>query len=101
IALDGTALTINNRANAAFYRKRGVTASDIISGAVSTDEPSAQRFLASVNASVNRTQQAASTPASNTSAPANNPPPPPSQPASGGAQTFPLEDPAPGEEPPR
>jgi lipid-binding SYLF domain-containing protein len=103
IALDGSALTINNRANAAFYRKRGVTASDIIHGAVTTNEPSAQRFLASVNASVNRTQQAASTPPASGGAGTNGAPsaPPASQPSSEGAQTFPLEDPEPGQEPPR
>jgi lipid-binding SYLF domain-containing protein len=92
VALDGTALTINARGNAAFYRKRGVTASDIINGAVTTDADGARRFLAAVTKSTSGSQTAAA-PAASGETPAAP------APASGEARTFPMEDKAPGEEP--
>jgi lipid-binding SYLF domain-containing protein len=94
VALDGSALTINARGNAAFYRKRGVTASDIINGAVSTDAEGARRFLTAINTSTSGSQTAAA-PAGTTPGTETTAPPP----ASGEARTFPMEDQAPGEEP--
>src|SRR5262249_8979150 len=38
LALDGTVITIDDAANAAFYKKPGVTAGDIIAGNVTTDD---------------------------------------------------------------
>jgi lipid-binding SYLF domain-containing protein len=96
VALDGTALTINARGNRAFYRKRGVTASDIINGVVTTDAEGARRFLAAVNSSTNGSQTAAA-PAGSTSGTETGTPAAP--PTSGEARTFPMEDQAPGEEP--
>jgi lipid-binding SYLF domain-containing protein len=93
VALDGSALTINARGNRAFYGKRGVTASDIINGVVTTDAEGARRFLAAVNTSTSGSQTAAA-PAG--TADTETPAPPP---ASGEARTFPMEDKAPGEEP--
>lgn len=107
VALDGSAITIDRRANSNFYGRRGTSASDIISGSVRSDAPTLARFLAAVNASTGTRERAASAsaaardpnggaeaarPAVASEAPA---------PASGAVRTFPMEDPAPGQEPPR
>lgn len=104
LALDGTALTIDDDANDLFYGKSNVMASDIISGKVRTNDESARKFMTAVNSSAG-----AQTAANTTTASA-----PISQPAGGvqsdapapvhaapptGAKTFPMEDPNPGKEP--
>ena len=107
VALDGTALTIDNRANANFYGKRGVTASDIINGAVTTNKDAARRFLAAVTASTSTARPATATAASASPSDtaARDPDQPAMQaqdstpPASSGVRTFPMADPQPGEEP--
>jgi len=95
IALDGSGLTIDNDADARFYDKGVVSAYDIINGTVRSNSDIAKRFLDSVARS---TGAAAPAPAP---APVNAPPPPAPAPApaSGGAQTFPMSDPKPGQEP--
>jgi lipid-binding SYLF domain-containing protein len=45
ISLDGTVIAIDRTADAAFYGKSSVTASDIFSGQAPTPPPTAQRFL--------------------------------------------------------
>src|SRR6202044_1021161 len=45
VALDGTALTIDNNADARFYDKGVVNAYDIISGTVHTNSDIAKRYL--------------------------------------------------------
>jgi hypothetical protein len=50
IALDGSVLSIDRTANAEFYKKPGVTASDIMDGDVKTTDNTAQRFLAAISA---------------------------------------------------
>jgi lipid-binding SYLF domain-containing protein len=45
VALDGTVMTIDNRANAAYYQKPGVLASDIFSGRAPAPPAGAQRYL--------------------------------------------------------
>ncbi|HVN44737.1 MAG TPA: lipid-binding SYLF domain-containing protein [Steroidobacteraceae bacterium] len=108
LALDGSVITMDDHANAAFYQKPGVTAGDIIAGNVTTNEDSAQRFLSAVHASTGSSmaQRTASVagpagaagstagiPSAITPAPAATPS------GSSGAQTFPLPDPKPGQEP--
>ena len=104
IALDGTVISISDSANAEFYKKPNVSPSDIINGSVTSQDPAVQRFMAAV-ASSTGTQRTASV-----AAPAPVPPaiqagapapmaPAPKPPASGAAQTFPLADPAPGQDP--
>ncbi|HRX88475.1 MAG TPA: lipid-binding SYLF domain-containing protein [Steroidobacteraceae bacterium] len=99
VALDGTALTIDGRANRRFYKQR-VSASDIMSAQVSTDADAARRLLRAVQLST-----ASSTPAPTAApAPAAQPAPMDSTPPPSGtseATTFPMADPAPGAEPPR
>src|SRR6516162_5870799 len=98
LALDGSVITIDDRANAAFYNKPGVTAGDIMAGNVTTDDDTARRFLSAVNtstasATAQRTAAASAAPAAVTAeAPAGHS-------GAAAAQSFPLADPKPGQEP--
>jgi lipid-binding SYLF domain-containing protein len=108
LALDGSVITIDDGANAAFYKKPGVTAGDIMAGNVTTDDESARRFMSAVNSSTTstkgqRTASAVTPPGSpapspapaaiTAEAPSGHAAPAPA------AQTFPLADPTPGQEP--
>ena len=98
LALDGTVISIDDSADADFYRKPGVLASDIMSGSVRSSDESARRFLAAVSSSTETTQrQASAAPAPRPAAPGRTPTPSPAAP--GNAQSFPLADPKPGSEP--
>jgi lipid-binding SYLF domain-containing protein len=102
LALDGTVISIDDEADAAFYGKPGVAAGDILAGTITSNDPAAQRFLAAVATStgMQRSASAAATPA-----PAAGAPPATTTGASAtaappaGAQSFPLSDPQPGQEP--
>ena len=99
VSLDGTALTIDGRANKRFYKQR-VSASDIMTAQVSTDADSARRFLRAVQlstATASPATNSATAPAAKT-APMEPAAPPPSN---SDATTFPMADPAPWAEPPR
>jgi lipid-binding SYLF domain-containing protein len=105
IALDGTSLTIAEKSNDAWYDRRGVLASQIMSGAATAPESeNARRFYAALAASTGETADtpspiSASAPATVTTPVASGLPAPPS--TGGQVQTFPMEDPTPGAEPPR
>jgi lipid-binding SYLF domain-containing protein len=106
VALDGTVISISDSANEEFYKKSNVSASEIINGSVSSQDPAVQRFMAAVATStgIERTASVAGPapvpPAIQATTPAPLAPAPKTPaPASGGAQTFPLADPAPGQEP--
>ena len=109
LAVDGAVMTIDDAANAAFYKKPGVTAGDILAGNVTSDDESARRFMAAVATSTTAAapQRTASTagPAVPGTASAGPAPaavtaqPPASHSAGAGAQSFPLADPKPGQEP--
>lgn len=104
LAVDGTVISIDDDENEAFYRKNGVTATDIASGAVTTNDDTARRFLAAVSTSTHGQQTASATPPPATaSASASPQPAAPPQPSpltsSSGAQSFPMEDSQPGREP--
>jgi hypothetical protein len=109
LAVDGSALTIDDKANATFYGKPDVMASDIVSGNVRTNDESARRFMTAVNTSAG-TQTTASTAAPPATASAPTPEPADGAPRSDapaplhstpptGAKAFPMEDPNPGTEP--
>jgi lipid-binding SYLF domain-containing protein len=98
VALDGTALTIDNRANSRYYGRSGVLASEIMSGAVTKDAENVRRFLAAIAASTGETAAAVTTGAAHTTPPAAPGAPAPA-PAPTGVRTFPMEDPKPGTEP--
>lgn len=109
LALDGSVITIDDAANAAFYKKPGVTAGDIIAGNVTSDDESARRFLAAVATSTSKeTAQRTASAAPVPGTPAANASPSTvtgansgshAAPAPAGAQSFPLSDPQPGQEP--
>jgi lipid-binding SYLF domain-containing protein len=101
LALDGSALTIDAKANRSFYRTRDVTAQQIIDGAVQTDAPTVPRFLAAINASTapRATASAASEPAPATADAHETGTSQPQPAPSNQVKTFPMEDPQPGSEP--
>lgn len=94
LALDGSAITIDSGADADFYGKRGVLASEIASGAVRTSDYAARLFLRAVTAAAEGRQ----VPTSLASSAAE--PLAPSAPKTG-ATVFPLSDQHPGQEPDR
>ena len=97
LALDGTVLSMDDKANAEFYKKPGVTAGDILAGNVTSDDEAIKRFMTAVHTSTGGTtpQRTASvTPPAATGGTAASPSAAPS-----GAQSFPLSDPQPGREP--
>jgi lipid-binding SYLF domain-containing protein len=98
VALDGTAIYFDRKANRSFYG-HDVTTDDIFSGTVKTNAESARRFVAAIAAGMS--------PAGATSPGVLGPPPPVATPAPAvapppateGAKSFPLADPKPGGEP--
>lgn len=94
IALDGSVLSIDRSANALFYKRPDVTASEVMNGEVTTTDDTAQRFLAAVSTSTGGATATASAPAAGA---ATAPPPPPA--SANGAKSFPMADPQPGTEP--
>jgi lipid-binding SYLF domain-containing protein len=108
VALDGTAISIDTKSNRSFYGRRDVLPSEIMSGAATTESENVRRFLAALAKSTGESASATSGDAtaagggavSGTNAPAVQAPATPA-PAPGDVRTFPMEDPAPGKEPPR
>ena len=96
VALEGTALTIDNKANGRFYGKSGVLASEIMGGTVTKDSENVRRLLTAVAASTGESASKPA-PAAVTAAPAA--PGAPATPATPGVRTFPMEDQKPGAEP--
>ena len=102
VALDGTAITMDKKGNNAFYNKRGVLPSEIMNGAVLNSSENARRFLAAL---ANSTGESAATmgsvaaPAPSTATTSGTGQAPAT--GAGEVKTFPMEDPAPGKEPPR
>ena len=104
IAIDGSVISIDDDENEAFYRKKDVSASDIVSGTVTTTDDAARRFMTAVTTSTRGQQSASAAAPPSASAAAPQPgvaPPGPQQPSplSSGAQSFPAEDTHPGQEP--
>lgn len=102
VALDGSALTIDSSSNESFYKKPGILASEIIRSDAPSAPPPADQFLAAIqHSATGGGVPAVAAP----SAPATQATPPASTASSGsqasGAQTYPMEDPQPGEEPPQ
>jgi hypothetical protein len=104
VALDGSAMTIDNKSNESFYSRPGVLASEIIrADAPAAPEP-AVNFIAALNKSVHG-QVANTAPRSTSGHVATAPASSPSSTAQDSQQhsenkTYPLEDQHPGEEPP-
>ena len=83
-------------ADARFYDKGVVNAYDIIGGSVRTSSDVAKRFMDTVARTTGSTAQAPAAPAPVSAAPAAAAP---ATNPGAGAQTFPLSDPKPGQEP--
>jgi lipid-binding SYLF domain-containing protein len=98
VALDGTVVAFDNKANQFFYDNESVTTDMIMNGKVTTHSQAANRFASAV---VTSTQDTAPPPPSPTaqSAPPPNSPAASQAPASNGVKTYPIEDPHPGGEP--
>jgi lipid-binding SYLF domain-containing protein len=99
VALDGTVLAINRDANSRYYGRR-VASNDIFSGAVRKDSESIRRLLATIATSTLPGRASLGPQPTVTPAPAAAPAT--SAPTAGPeAQSFPMEDAAPGQEPPK
>jgi lipid-binding SYLF domain-containing protein len=96
VALDGSVLSIDDRANASAYGTVDIRASQILEGQVATAPEAAQQFKAALTRA---TQASAGSAAPSPGVPPAQPAPQPA-PAPEGAETFPMEDPAPGAPPP-
>ncbi len=106
VALDGTILAFDSKANRNFYA-REVTTAEITGGTVKSNSETARRFIAAIvaglspassgSAATQGTAPAVATPTPATGAPSVTPATP--APATDGAKTFPLADPKPGSEP--
>ncbi|HEU5137699.1 MAG TPA: lipid-binding SYLF domain-containing protein [Steroidobacteraceae bacterium] len=102
VSIDGSVIAIDTKSNNKLYGKTA-PAKEIIAGAITTDAEAAQRFQRAILASTSAGSQpgaapksaAITTPDTAEAPPAGGTPPP------SGAQTFPMEDAAPGAEPPR
>ncbi len=98
VALDGTLIKFDGKANRRYYNTYDIDTAAITSGRVHRDSEPARRFLAAVASSANLPATQTSAPAApavpqpGTAAPPGNPPP-------AGAQSYPMEDPHPGAEP--
>lgn len=96
VALDGTVVAFDTKANQFFYNNESVTTDMITSGKVSTHSESAHRFAESVALSTKDNVPPAPSAAT---PPAPPPAPAPSAPPASAVKTFPVEDPNPGGEP--
>jgi len=94
VALDGTVLAFDGKANRNFYGHE-VTTAQITGGEVKANSETSRRFIAAIVAGLSPAAGAEPTaPAVATPAPAA-----PAAPAPEGAKSFPLADPQPGSEP--
>jgi len=98
VALDGSVLSIDDKANASAYGMVDIRASQILEGQVATPPEGAVQFKAALTRA---TQAAAGSAAPSPEVPPAQPAPTPQPaPAPEAAETFPMEDPAPGAPPP-
>jgi lipid-binding SYLF domain-containing protein len=100
VALDGSAISVDDRSNATAYGMSGVLPSQILEGRV-TAPPAAQDFTALLNKATSAMSAATpaaapATAAAPAAAPAADAPASPAN----GASTYPMEDPEPGAPPP-
>jgi len=100
VALDGTVVAFDRKANDAYYHSNEVTTNEITSAKVTTQSEDARRFLSAVEAGANGSAAAEPAAASPGAAPPHPPAPPPSAPSNAsGVKTYPMEDSQPGSEP--
>src|SRR5580692_3159825 len=85
IALDGSVISIDRKANASFYHKSGVTASEIFSGQAPAPPDTAQRFLERLAQATGTAIRTSPAPQADVAATAGAPTAEP-------ARTYPLEE---------
>jgi lipid-binding SYLF domain-containing protein len=100
VALDGSAMTIDNRSNEAFYGRPGVLASEIIRGDAPPAPAPAPEFVAALQRSTSGVTASTAEPGPAVAAPSASPAYSGKPADEGALTTRPMEDPAPGEEPP-
>ncbi|HEX3602649.1 MAG TPA: lipid-binding SYLF domain-containing protein [Steroidobacteraceae bacterium] len=88
IALDGSVIAIDRSANASFYHKSGVTASEIFSGQSPAPPATAQRFLERLGQATRTPVRSSPAPQADVPATAGQAVPPTAEPA----RTYPLEE---------
>jgi lipid-binding SYLF domain-containing protein len=102
VALDGTVIAIDRRANESAYGMSGVLASQILQGKVGNVPAAAEQFTAALTRATSRGSSAPTpvtppaTPATPAEPDATEAPAAPDEPA----RTYPMEDPNPGAPPP-
>jgi len=102
VSLDGSVLSVDDRANEIAYGVAGILPSQIIEGRAGTPPPKARDFTAALTRATTPAAAPGAKPAP-APAPAAPPAPPPAPAAkpAAGATTYPMEDPAPGAPPPK
>jgi hypothetical protein len=107
VALDGTSISVDRKANANYYKKPGVMASEIINGTVTSEDDTARRFLSAVAAGTT-TSTASAAPVGSSAPPSSGAlessgssgnSAPIGGPRASETRTFPMEDSEPGQEP--
>lgn len=98
VAIDGSVIAIDDKANESAYGVSGILGSQILEGKAGTPPPGARAFTESLTRA---TSGAAASPAATTEPAASAQPAAPEPPPAEGAKTFPMEDPAPGAPPPQ
>jgi lipid-binding SYLF domain-containing protein len=101
VALDGSAITIDNRSNELFYGKPGILASEIIRTDAPTPAPAAQTFIAAIHRSAGGVGPSTAVPSTANPQPSGATQPAPQAAHEGALTTYPMEDPKPGLEPPK
>jgi lipid-binding SYLF domain-containing protein len=96
VALDGSVIAIDRRANESAYGISDVLASQILEGKVASAPPEAQAFRAALT----RATPGASAPTAPARTAPSTPAVPATPPANEPARTYPMEDPSPGAPPP-
>ena len=99
VSIDGSVIAIDTKSNTKLYDKKA-PATEIIAGHVTTDAEAARRFARAILASTSATHPAPAPHSSATTTPDTAASPAPEA-APSGATTFPMEDAAPGTEPPK
>jgi lipid-binding SYLF domain-containing protein len=102
VALDGTVIAIDRRANESAYGLSGILASQILQGQVSNIPPAAEQFTAALTRATSRGARPAAEAAPAAPAKPAAEPVPAEEPVpqDGPARTYPMEDPNPGAPPP-
>jgi lipid-binding SYLF domain-containing protein len=102
VALDGTVLSIDRKANASFYGLRRVDTSDILNGTVTKNSEGVRRLVKAISVVPSGAAPVTTSPATTTpEAAAVSAPATPAPAAGAETKTFPMEDAKPGQEPPR